>query len=428
MHTTPIRRSIRPSSRRNAVPSVLPALLVGALLVQVGTAGPAAAESSPKTAVVLDPKVEGPIIPQDLAEIEKSVQAALQEQQFQVTSKGERDGIMSSTGNLKGCYRNDCLEQLGRLLGAHIVLAYKIKVQIVEVPVAQQVQQQPEPKSKGKKGAAPEPTPEPLNTSPLVWHINASLYNIEVGAIGARVDVKCEHCSGPKVGQETADLIKRALFEDASKARGALEIISDPANSSVLVDGVELGVTPYKRQTFVGKHEITVRHTGYKSTNQEIIINETKKTSLNFQLEPGKDPVQYIKEYGPRPKWRLALGGAMIGLGVVGIAVGAYGLAVNGKCVDDPVPPALACMQVRNGIPGGLGFLIGGGVVAAAGAVMLVLPGPKNPLAADQGPDTFGDKTSEQPAGKAASKPAPSAALSVGGIGSGYGLQMMGTF
>ena len=128
MHTTPIRRL----SRSSAAP-VFPALFAFALLFQVGTMGRARAESSPKTAVVLDPKVEGPIIPQDLAEIEKAVQAELQQQQFQVTSKGERDGIMSSTGNLKGCYRNDCLEQLGRLLGAHIVLAYKIKVQIVEV-------------------------------------------------------------------------------------------------------------------------------------------------------------------------------------------------------------------------------------------------------------------------------------------------------
>lgn len=421
MHTPPIRRLFGSS----AAP-VFPALFAFALLFQVGTVGRAVAESSPKTAVVLDPKVEGPIIPQDLAEIEKAVQAELQQQQFQVTSKGERDGIMSSTGNLKGCYRNDCLEQLGRLLGAHIVLAYKIKVQIVEVPVQQQVVQQEPPKGKGKKDkGAQEPAPEPLAAaSPLVWQINASLYDIEVGAIGARVETKCEHCSGPKVAQETAELIKQALFEDASKARGGLEIISDPANSSVLVDGVELGVTPYKRQTFVGKHEITVRHTGYKSTNQEIVINDTKKTSLNFQLEPGKDPVQYIKEYGPRPKWRLALGGALIGVGVIGIGVGAYGLAINGKCVDEIMPPALVCNQVRNGIPGGLGFLIGGGVVAAAGAVMLALPGPKNPLAADQGPDTFGDKTSAQPA----AKPATSAALSVGGIGSGYGLQMIGTF
>lgn len=418
MHTTPIRRLFRSS----AAP-VFPALFAFALLFQVGSPGRARAESTPKTAVVLDPKVEGPIIPQDLAEIEKAVQAELQQQQFQVTSKGERDGIMSSTGNLKGCYRNDCLEQLGRLLGAHIVLAYKIKVQIVEVPVQQQAVQQEPPKSKGKKGAQ-EPAPEPLAAaSPLVWQINASLYDIEVGAIGARVETKCEHCSGPKVAQETAELIKQALFEDASKARGGLEIISDPANSSVLVDGVELGVTPYKRQTFVGKHEITVRHTGYKSTNQEIVINDTKKTSLNFQLEPGKDPVKYIKEYGPRPTWRLALGGALIGVGVIGIGVGAYGLSINGHCVDEPAAPA-ACMQVRNSLPAGLGFLIGGGVVAAAGAVILALPGPRNPLTSDQGPDTFGDKTSAQPA----AKPATSAALSVGGIGSGYGLQMMGTF
>lgn len=369
-----------------------------------------------KTAVVLDPKVTGMIEPLDLAAIEKSVQTALQEQQFQIASKPERDNIISATGNLKNCYRNDCLEQIGRLLGAHLVLAYKIKVDFVGLPAGGAAAS-----AKGKKNE-----PEPVGTSPLSFQISAALYNIEVGAIGARVELKCAHCSGPQVAAQAADLVKSAVLEDASKQRETLEITSEPGNSSVLVDGVELGVTPYKRPTFVGKHEITVRHTGYKSINQEITVAESRKSSIGFQLEPGQDPVKYIKEYQPRPKWRLGLGGALIGLGVVGVGLGAYSLAVDGKCSSPIEPPNKTCMFVYDGAAQGYGFLISGLVVAAAGTVVLALPGKRNPLTPDTGVDTFGDK--DKTGTKPDTKPPAQAAVSVGGIGSGFGLQLAATY
>jgi hypothetical protein len=422
-----------PTSRPAAVPAALLLPVWIAIGIVPFAAKPASAgESVKKTAVVLEPKVTGPIIPQDLTLIQQTVQKALEEQNFQVASKEEREGI-ENAGNLKNCYRNDCLEQLGRLLGGNLVLAYKIKVEIVELPApppAQVQTQAPEPK-KGRHSAPPPPSPvqqtEPApaqeNVSPLNWEVSANLYDIEVGAIGARVETKCEHCSGPQVAQSTAELIKRAVFEDASKARGQIEILSTPSNASVLFDGVELGVTPYKRQTFIGKHEITVRHTGHKSHNQDINVSETEKLSLNLELEVGRDPIKYIQEYQPRPKWRLGLGGAMIGLGLVGIGFGAYGLAINGKCIDTPVPPALTCMSVYQGLPAGLGFTVGGIVVAAAGAVIIALPGKRNSLAPENGPDTFGDKD------KPADAPPPRhAALSIGGLGSGYGLGLVGTY
>ena len=420
MRITTARRSDAVFAKLRSL--VLP-LVFGAVF---GSATAHAADQ--KTAVVLEPKVTGMIEPLDLNVIEKAVATALQEQQFQVASKPERDNIISATGNLKNCYRNDCLEQLGRLLGAHLVLAYKIKVDFVGMP-ANATQAAPPPDKKGGKKSAPvaqtvAQEPVAASSSPLSFEITAALYNIEVGAIGARVDLKCAHCSGPQVGAQAADMVKRAVLEDASKQRELLEITSDPSNSSVLVDGVELGVTPYKRSTFVGKHEITVRHTGYKSTNQEITVSENRKSSVGFQLQLGQDPVKYIKEYQPRPKWRLGLGGALVGVGLVGIGFGAYGLAINHSCTEDPVPPALVCPTVRNSLPAGLGFLVGGAVVAVAGAVVMIIPGKRNSLTPEGAPDTFGDKDKQA----AAENAAPRAALSLGGLGSGLGLQFVGTY
>lgn len=390
--------------------------------------------SKQPTVAIMVPKVKGSLLPQDLALIEKSVQTALQEQQFQVASKSERDSI-ESAGNLKNCYRNDCLEQLGRLLGANLVLAYKIKVDIVEVPVLPAPPPPPEPKRRRSAAAQAQaqsqdsPEPPPANTSPLVWEVTTSLYNIEVGAIGARLDMKCEHCSGPQVAQNVADLVKRAVLEDASKQREVLEILSEPANSSVLVDGVELGITPYKRATFVGKHEITIRHTGYKSINEELIVIEGRKTSRSVQLEPGQDPIKYIAEYQPRPKWRIGLGAGMLGLGLIGVGVGAYSLAVDGKCVEAPMPPAVRCMWIYDGVRTGIGFLIPGVVLSVAGGVVMLLPGKRNPLIPAHGADTFGDKdTLSSKRDLKPAKSAPQAALSIGGMGSGLGFQFMGVY
>src|SRR5262245_21199907 len=104
--------------RKDAVPAVLK-VFIGAFLFAATTSQ--AAEVSRKTAVVLDPRIDGDIIPQDRDVIEKAVATALGEQQFQVASREERDSIASAE-NIQGCYRNDCLERLGRLLGAHGVL------------------------------------------------------------------------------------------------------------------------------------------------------------------------------------------------------------------------------------------------------------------------------------------------------------------
>ncbi len=416
MHTTLV-------SRKEAVPAGLGhpqwrfrfmmAIVVGVLGLEAPVAW--AAGSSHKVAVVLEPKVTGPIIPQDRDVIDKAVSTALVEQQFQLAGKDERDSIVTA-GNMKNCYRNDCLEQLGRLLGVSIVVAYRIHVEIAELPPSAAAAAE----SRRGRRSAENAASATESASPLRWQVTAALYNIEVGAIGARLEIKCEHCSGPQVAQNVADMIKRAVLEDASKPREVLEISSEPSNSSVLVDGVELGVTPYKRLTFVGKHEITIRHTGYKSVNQQIDVVESHKTILSYPLELGRDTPRYIHEYQPRPKWRLGVGGGLIGLGLAGIGVGAYGLAINGKCVDEP-PIGMACDTVRRGLPAGLGFMIGGAVAAVAGAVMIIIPGKRNPLLPENEADTFTDKANEKIA-------PPQAALSFGSLGSGVGMQLMGNF
>ncbi|MBL9008734.1 MAG: PEGA domain-containing protein [Myxococcales bacterium] len=347
--------------------------------------GPAVAAER-KMACVLDAKTNGSVTPEELLVLENAVNNALKEQQFDLASKGERDTIIQGEG-IQGCFKEECQERIGRLLGAHAVMVYSLKVW--------------------------------RSTSGAAWTLGATYYNVEVGAIGAKATSECPSCTVAQAATALSDLVKKAIFDDAAKPRGQVVITSDPTNASVFIDGVELGVTPYKRTVFAGKHELTLRRTGHRSKNQSLNVTEGQLTNLSIKLDVGQDPVQvkYVAEHRPRPKWRIALGGALIGVGALGMLYGITGLALNGQCVDS-VPMGTACLQKYTSLPMGAA-LTGVGVAAAAvGAVLIALPGPRNTL----------PSTGAGAGGAAPASSAPQASLLFGGVGSGVGLHVQGSY
>lgn len=378
------RTSALPLARVRVLLAGLVGLLWAGLLLHPATAH--AAER--KIACVMEAKTNGTLTPEELAQFETAVSGALKEQQFDLVSKSERDTIIQGEA-IQGCYKEECQERIGRLLGAHAVIVYSLKVW------------------RSPSGSA--------------WTLGATYYNVEVGALGAKATSECPSCTSAQAATGLADLVKKAVFDDAAKPRGQVEITSDPTNASVFIDGVELGVTPYKRTIFAGKHELTIRRTGHRSKNQSLTVNEGQKNTLNIKLEVGQDPVQvkYVAEHGPRPKWRIALGAALIGVGVLGLAYGITGLALNGTCVD-AVAPGSECDRKFASLGVGAAMTSVGLLAGAAGAVLVALPGPKNAL-----PKSETTEPAADPAGKDA---APRATLLLGGVGSGLGAQVLGRF
>lgn len=76
----------------------------------------------------------------------------------------------------------------------------------------------------------------------------------------------------------------------------------------------------------------------------------------------------------PRPLWRILTGTGLVTLGAVGLGMGIAGLALNGTCADS-VPMGTVCDRVYATMPSGVGLTVTGGLVAAAGAVLLAWPG-----------------------------------------------------
>ena len=377
------RFSALPLARVRVLFAGLVGLLWAGLLLHPATAK--AVER--KIACVMEAKTNGTLTPEELAQFETAVNGALKEQQFDLVSKSERDTIIQGEA-IQGCYKEECQERIGRLLGAHAVIVYSLKVW------------------RSPSGSA--------------WTLGATYYNVEVGALGAKATSECPSCTAAQAATGLADLVKKAVFDDAAKPRGQVEITSDPTNASVFIDGVELGVTPYKRTIFTGKHELTIRRTGHRSKNQSLTVNEGQKNTLSIKLEVGQDPVQvkYVAEHGPRPKWRIGLGAALIGVGVLGLAYGIPGLALNGQCVDT-VMAGSACDRVYTSLGIGAAMTAVGLLAGAAGAVLIALPGPRNQAL----PEAGGARP-----GAAQPSAAPQATLLFGGVGSGAGAQVLGTF
>jgi len=89
-----------------------------------------------------------------------------------------------------------------------------------------------------------------------------------------------------------------------------------------------------------------------------------------------------------RPAWRIAVGASAIGVGAVLMGLGGGALSADGKCrtVDEMSPDRCAAMvnsqgmlttMLIDGKSTGIGLLVGGGIIAVGGAVLIALPGPR---------------------------------------------------
>ncbi len=387
------------------------------------------AEAADKLVAVFEPKVEGVLTAEERSRLDAAVAEALRELQYQIVPAAERDTIISGEG-VQNCFTEECQERIGRLLGSQAVLVYKVKVSRPEGSLPP-----PEPagpKKKGRAGVKEPPKelePEPAGAGTITWGLTASLFNVEVGSSGATAKADCSKCSATLAAQSLGELVKKIVLEDAARPRGTIEILSDPPNASVFIDGHEIGVTPYKRVAFAGKHDVTVRKTGHRSKQETVNVIEAQKTSVTLRLTVGQDDrVILVYERQPRPRWRVGLGIAGLVVGAVTLGFGGRALYLDGRCIDAPSGGQTRCDTVFNTQGLGVGLVAGGAAVSILGMVALAIPGKAVQV---QKPLPSGPSTND--AGPLEQRPAPVKKaelkrLSFGALGSGVGMRAEGSF
>lgn len=293
--SAPSHRYGRLHGRARQVPIALPLIGLGLLLL-FGT-GPALAG---KGAASLPSRVGDAVNPRERLALEDAISGALREQQYEVASPTEREAIVQSEPTLKGCTNEACLERLGRLLGVQVLVRAAVDVK------------RPSPKAAG------------------AWTLSVEVFDVEVGASGAKLDSPCPDCSSEQATQMLGDLVRRAVLESAARPRGTLIVTSDPTSAIVFVDSTELGNTPYKRVAFVGKHRLIVKRLGHISHQSDVEVAEDQKQAVAVKLVPGKDTVEIKTITIEKPStpvykkwwfWVTVAGAAAIAGG--GIAAGA---------------------------------------------------------------------------------------------------------
>lgn len=271
----------------------LAAFLIGCVTV-LSLAVPRRAQAAPQIVVLL-PSLSG-LSAELQARLDKAANAGLQAMNLQAIGSSERDTILQSETSLAGCESADCLERLGRLLGANAVVRYKVSVE-------------------GGTG------------SRRTYQLQLAFHNVEIGAEGARISQSCSGCTQSDVAKMLQELVGKAAVEDAGRPRGRLQVDTTPPNAVLFVDGNELGPTPYKGPAFSGPHNLMVRATGYLSQQAKVDVYEGKTARLALQLVAGSDqPVAAKTEKPIYKKWWFwaAIGGAAVAAAAItaGVVVG----------------------------------------------------------------------------------------------------------
>lgn len=365
----------------------------------VGYAGQArAADAGGPMAVVLDPRVDGGLTAEERARLARAVQESLRSQEMGVVPSVDVETILQGEPELRSCLQRDdaCKERPGLLLAAKTVLSQSWSVTRGVSKAA--------PAKRAKKGDKAEKAE--ADAPVATWTFAAEVFNVPVGAVAAKDKAVCRDCTLEQAATTLGNLVTKVVLEDVSLPRGIVEITSEPTHSDVFVDGRKMGFTPYKRPAFAGKHDIAVLRTGFKTYREAIQVVDGKKvTRSNIKLVEGVDTdvkTVLVKEVvEPRPLWRKATGGVLIGAGLAAIAGGAVMLWLNGKCTNDvnDVKESAACNDIYATSGGGYA-LVGTGVIALVGGIVTAaLPGKHRQVE-----------------------------VKVGGLGSGYGIQFAGAF
>jgi hypothetical protein len=269
---------------RASVRGALVAVILG--LLMVGRSASAA------TALIVEPLVDGSLAPSELAQLRAAAEDALRAQQLEIIPARDLEIAVSAEPQLKGCYSELCFEQLNRLLGSQLIVRYRVKG----------------PVPSGTKGE---------------WHLKVELFDGEVGAVGARISEDCRGCMSAQAAEKLGDMIRQAVIKSTALPRGVLAIRSKPPGAAVFVDGTELGITPYKRAAFIGKHKLVLRHVGYRTEQIDAVVEETPGRAIDVTLTRGTDQPPVYKKWW----FWVAIGGAALAAGAItaGIVVGTRG-------------------------------------------------------------------------------------------------------
>lgn len=216
-----------------------------------------------------------------------------------------------------------------------------------------------------------------------VFHITARLFHTQVEPPAAEAKSDCPACTPEQAAQALRAAVKQVLAHGLFRHPATLTVDSVPMGAEVAVDGVAAGQTPFSQQRWSGALTLTVRKPGYEPERRSIELGEGESVPVRLELSPQPVPVPQAapRPAAParRPRWRLALGGVLVGTGAVLGGFGISALYVDGKCYSaDGIKPCTSPLEPQFQVGPLGGGLLGTGVgLSLIGSAMMVWPPPR---------------------------------------------------
>lgn len=261
----------------------------------------------------------------------------------------ETDRALVAAPKLSSCLaQDDCRRQLAQRNTTELMLRQRTNVK----PVSE--------------GAA-------FRTELTLWRTN-------IAAPAGSVEVSCAPCDAKQAAAKLKAAAARLFAEGLARPFGTLTLTTEPPDAEVRLDDQPLPRSGAAATVWASTYSLSVRRRGYATEQRQVVVSDGKEAAVHVQLQraasvedpaPPPRPAERELPLG-RPRWRLALGGTMLSLGVGLALTGAVGLAKDGQCVEAPAVENAACprlftTQTIGAVGIGLGAaLIGGGIALIA--------------------------------------------------------------
>jgi hypothetical protein len=217
------------------------------------------------------------------------------------------------------------------------------------------------------------------------YKLEMEIYDVTVGEAAARSELSCSSCSLEQAQKSLAALFAPLYGKANSRARGQLEVRSEPSEAEVRLDGQRVGKTPYAATVWAGARELLLQKAEHAEERRQLRISdgETAKLEVKLRLLPAPAPQlqpvpteRYEWRRQRRPAWRLATGAGAVVVGLLMVGFGGSALGYNGLCVPEERVTGSVCTQVYDTLAPGVGLMVVGPMLLITGVALLAKPGP----------------------------------------------------
>jgi hypothetical protein len=174
----------------------------------------------------------------------------------------------------------------------------------------------------------------------------------------------CPRCTDQSL-RSTADEILKKLVGGGDL--GHIKLKSAPPGATITIDGQAIGITPLDWDLPAGKHSIQMDKTGLKPATRNITIAGNKSDLLVMTLTAdGSDDHDdgSSSTLSPKIPWGMAIGGGIVAVAGAGLIVFSPGAKDDQRYYTSTRTPGIA-------------LAIGGGAISAFGVGWLLLRSPR---------------------------------------------------